>query len=117
MSPSPSVRRERKVEGQTRKRRKDMEQKVKDSRRLRREKRGNDFLKSWKVKNNQSLKKKKNPRKNEKEIGRRRSRQPYFTSSWLQLAGVLSDAHSLSLSLWSGKMYFSAFYTHVFMKW
>ena len=24
---------------------------------------------------------------------------------------------SLSLSLWSGKMYFSAFYTHVFMKW
>lgn len=35
-----------------------MEQKVKDSRRLRREKRGNDFLKSWKVKNNQSLKKK-----------------------------------------------------------
>lgn len=36
-----------------------MEQKVKDSRRLRREKRGNDFLKSWKVKNNQSLKKKK----------------------------------------------------------
>lgn len=38
-----------------------MEQKVKDSRRLRREKRGNDFLKSWKVKNNQSLKKKKKP--------------------------------------------------------
>lgn len=116
MSPSPSVRRERKVEGQTRKRRKDMEQKVKDSRRLRREKRGNDFLKSWKVKNNQSLKKKKkkNPRKNEKEIGRRRSRQPYFTSSWLQLAGVLSDAHSPSLSLVREDVFFCLLYACIY---
>lgn len=76
-----------------------MEQKVKDSRRLRREKRGNDcFKKLESQEQSEFKKKKKNPRKNEKEIGRRRSRQPYFTSSWLQLAGVLSDAHSPSLS-------------------
>lgn len=30
---------------------------------------------------------------------------------------VCSQTLALPLSLWSGKMYFSAFYTHVFMKW
>lgn len=40
----------------------------------------------------------KEKKKNDWDFWRRQSRQPCFTSSWLQLAGVLSDARSPSLS-------------------
>lgn len=94
-----------------------MEQKVKDSRKLRREKRGNDCFKKLESQEQSEFKKKK--KKPEEEWKRNWEKTEQTAVLHIKLAPISRCAlrRSLSLSLWSGKMYFSAFYTHVFMKW
>ena len=75
--------------------------------------------KSWGVKNNQSNKKRGKIEKEKKKRMGLMEKTEQTAVLHIKLAPISRCAlrRSLSLSLWSGKMYFSAFYTHVFMKW
>lgn len=49
-----------------------------------------------------------------RDLWRRQSRQSCFTSIWLQLAGVLSDARSPSLSLVREDVFFCLLYSCIY---
>lgn len=53
-------------------------------------------------------------RKNDCDFLRSQSRQSSLTSIWLQLAGVLSDTHSLSLSLVREDVFFCLLFSYIY---